>query len=201
MRANSKWAFTAPAGATGPITIVGVELAGFLLTLPSSAPPITVSATVPTLAGTGDPGTAPSVITPAEGFSSLLVDLPPFNGVDFVDAYYEFVVTKEGVYTITMDWDIGDDVDLYVCPAAGVATFDCDFTAATGAHPEIADYALTPGTYYIVADDFAAYDEDPDGATAPAVGATLQIAIDHGPPAAPAVRAAMARKVSVRKQK
>jgi hypothetical protein len=183
--------FTAPAAATGPITIVGVGFAGFSLTLPSTAPPITVSATVPTLAGTGDPGTAPSVITPDEGFSSLLVDLPPFNGVDFVDAYYEFVVT-----------------DLLVCPAATVATFGCDFTAATGDHPESADFALDPGTYYIVADDFGAYDEAspgvPETTTAPAVGATLSIAIDHAapaPPAPPAVKAAMARKSSVRKQK
>jgi hypothetical protein len=200
--------FTAPAAATGPITIVGVGFAGFSLTLPSTAPPITVSATVPTLAGTGDPGTAPSVITPDEGFSSLLVDLPPFNGVDFVDAYYEFVVTEAGVYTITMNWDIGDDVDLLVCPAATVATFGCDFTAATGDHPESADFALDPGTYYIVADDFGAYDEAspgvPETTTAPAVGATLSIAIDHAapaPPAPPAVKAAMARKSSVRKQK
>ena len=198
--------FTAPPGATGPITVTGVELAGFSLTLPSSAPPVTVSAVIPTLAGTGDPGTAPSVLTPDEGFSSQLFDLPPFDGAVFVDAYYEFVVTEEGVYTITMDWDIGDDVDMYVCPAAGVGDFDCDFTAATAAHPEVADYALTPGTYYIVADDFAAYDEEspgvPDASTAPAVGATLQIAIDHGPvAAAPAVRAAIVRKSSVRKQK
>src|SRR5918995_107908 len=199
--------FTAPAGATGPITIVGVEFAGFSLTLPSTAPPITVSATVPTLAGTGDPSTAPSVLTPDEGFSSLLVDLPPFNGVDIVDAYYEFVVTEAGDYTITMDWDIGDDVDLFFCPAAGVSTFDCDFQAATADHPEVGVYSLTPGTYYIVADDFAAYDEAspgvPEETTAPAVGATLSIAIDHAAPAPPApsaVRAAVVRKSSVRKK-
>jgi hypothetical protein len=186
---------------------VGVTLAGFSLTLPSSAPPVTVSSTVPTLAGTTDPGTAPSVLTPDEGFSSLLVDLPPFNGVDIVDAYYEFVVTEAGDYTITMDWDIGDDVDLFVCPAAGVSTFDCDFQAATGAHPEVGVYSLTPGTYYIVADDFAAYDEAspgvPEETTAPAVGATLSIAIDHAAPAPPApsaVRAAVVRKSSVRKK-
>jgi hypothetical protein len=200
--------FTAPPGATGPITLVGVELAGFSLTLPSSAPIVTVSSVVPTLAGTGDPGTAPSVLTPDEGFSSALSDLPPFNGADIVDAYYEFVVTEAGDYTITMNWDIGDDVDMFVCPAAGVATFDCDFQAATGNHPEIGLYSLTPGTYYIVADDFAAYDEAspgvPEETTAPAVGATLQITIDHAapaPPAAPAIRAAMVGKSSVRKQK
>jgi hypothetical protein len=202
--------FTAPPGATGPITLVGVELAGFSLTLPSSAPPVTVSSVVPTLAGTTDPGTAPTVLTPDEGFSSALSDLPPFNGADIVDAYYEFVVTEAGDYTITMNWDIGDDLDMYLCPAAGVATFDCDFQAALANHPEIGVYSLTPGTYYIVADDFAAYDEEspgvPDLTTAPAVGATLQITIDHAapappaPPAAPALRAALTRKSSVRKQ-
>jgi hypothetical protein len=201
----SSLTFTAPPGATGVVTVGGVGLAGFSLTLPSSAPPITVSSTIPTLAGTGNFLTAPPVVTPQEGFSSQLFDLPPFNGADIVDAYYRFVVTEEGVYTITMDWDIGDDVDMFVCPAAGVATFDCDFTAATAAHPEVADYALTPGTYYIVADDFAAYDEAspgvPNEETAPAVGATLSITIDHAAPAAPALRAAMARKSLVRKQK
>ena len=197
--------FTAPPAATGPITVTGVEVAGFSLTLPSSVAGITVGATIPTLAGTGAPGTAPSVITPAEGFSSQLFDLPPFDGAAVVDAYYKLVVTQEGVYTVTMNWDIGDDIDLFLCPAAGVATFDCDFQAATGSHPEVGEYALTPGTYYIVADDFAAYDEAspgvPNETTAPAVGATLQIDITHAPPAAAALRAALARTLSVRKQK
>jgi hypothetical protein len=200
---GSSMTFIAPPGATGPVTVTGVQLAGFSLTLPSSAAPITVSSTIPTLAGTGDPGTAPQVLTPDEGFASLLTDKPPFDGAGVVDAFYEFVVTEEGVYTITMDWDIGDDIDMFVCPAAGVGDFDCDFQAATGDHPEVGEYALTPGTYYIVADDFAAYDESspgvPNAETLPAVGATLGITIEHGPAEAALIARARAAVVGVRK--
>src|SRR4029079_5219664 len=109
--------------------------------------------------------------------------------------YYKLVVTEAGVYTITMDWTVGADIDLLVCPEAGVDDFDCDFAAATGDHPESSDYALEPGTYYIVADDFGAYDTvgsggPPDLSTAQAVATSLTITVDHGPPAAPAVKVA-----------
>jgi hypothetical protein len=104
-------------------------------------------------------------------------------------------VTEAGVYTITMDWTVGADIDLLVCPAAGVDDFDCDFSGASSDHPESADFALEPGTYYVVADDFGAYDTvtgttTPDLSTAPAVGTSLTITVDHAPPAPPAVKVA-----------
>jgi len=108
-----------------------------------------------------------------------------------VDAYYKLVVTEAGVYTITMDWTVGDDIDLLVCPEAGVDDFDCDFSGASADHPESADFALEPGTYFVVADDFGAYDGD--DTTAPAVGTSLTITVDHAPPAAPAVKVAKAK--------
>jgi hypothetical protein len=133
----------------------------------------------------------------------VFFDKPPFDGAALVDVYYKLVVTEAGIYRVTMNWDIGDDIDMFLCPEAGVATFDCDFGAATGAHPEIRSYPLTPGTYFIVADDFAAYDTQgpggpPDLSTAPAVGTTLQLNVDHLPPAPPAVKAAPAPVASAK---
>jgi hypothetical protein len=181
---GSSITFQAPPGATGPVTVSGVGLAGFSLTLPSSAPPITVSSTIPTLAGTDAFATAPSIITPVEGGSSLLFDKPAYDNAARIDAYYELTVSQAGTYTVTTNWDIGTDIDLFMCPAAGVATFDCDFTAATGAHPEVGEYALTPGIYYIVVEDFGQF--TPPGPPIPdAAGTTLSITVEHGPPAAP----------------
>jgi len=187
-------------GTTAQLVINGVVLDA-LPQIPLSLPaPITdtikVSPDIPTDPGAGAAATAPTLVTPAEGFASAFFDKPaweidPVFGIPL--AYYELVVTEAGVYNITMDWDIGSDVDMFVCPAAGVGDLDCDFTAATGAHPEVADFALDPGTYYIVSNDFG---ED-------AAGTTLSIAVLHGPPAPPAVKTAMLRAgaATVRKAK
>ena len=191
---NSVTFIPAP-GATGLLVINGVVLDAQPQTpLPLAGPltdTIKTAVDIPTTAGTDDPGTAPSLVTPGLGFSSVLFDKPDFT---VFDHFYKLVVTEEGVYSITMDWDIGDDIDMFVCPEAGVATFDCDFAGATGDHPEAQDYALTPGTYFIVADDFAA--QDGDDTTVPSLGATLQINVDHGPPEAAAMRAAKARSAA-----
>jgi hypothetical protein len=191
LTANSVTYIPAP-GTTAQLVIDGVILDA-LPQIPLSLPApetdtIKVSPDVPSTPGTDASATAPSLITPAVGFSSAFFDAPPFDGAALVDAYYKLVVTEAGVYTITMDWTVGTDIDLLVCPAAGVDDFDCDFAAATGDHPESSDYALEPGTYYVVADDFGAYDGD--DTTAPSVGTSLTITVDHAPPAPPAVKAA-----------
>ncbi len=177
-------------GAAGLLVINGVVLDA-LPQIPLSLPApetdtISVSAEVPTIAGTDDPGTAPTLITPALDRSSVLFDKPDF--VATVDHFYELNITEAGAYTVTLDWDIGSDIDMFLCPAAGVATFDCDFTGATAAHPEIGTFELAAGTYYVVADDFGA----------DAAGATIQIAVDHAAPTPPALRKvapSVARKV------
>lgn len=147
---------------------------------------ITVSAEVPTIAGTDDPGTAPTLITPVVDRSSVLFDKPPFDGAAVFDVFYELVITETGLYTLTLNWDVGSDIDLFLCPAPGAITGACNFDAATGNHPEILETELAPGTYYLVADDFGA----------DAVGTTLQINVDHAAPEAPAVRAAKANSVA-----
>jgi hypothetical protein len=179
---NSVTYIPAP-GTTAQLVINGVILTA-LPQIPLQLPApetdtIKVSPDIPVAAGTDDPGTAPTLVTPGEGFSSAFFDKPDY--VATADHFYKLIVTEAGVYTITLDWDIGSDIDMFVCPEAGVATFDCDFTAATGDHPEEADFALDPGTYYIVGEDFGG----------DAAGTTLNIAVLHGPPAPPAVKTAM----------
>jgi len=128
---------------------------------------IVVDATVPTLGGTDSPATAPSLPVPAVGETSSIFDAPDF--VATADHFYKFDVATAGDYTITMDWTAGSDIDMFLCPAPGAITGACDFTAATGAHPESATFTLTPGTFYIVADDFGA----------DAAGTTMQISISQ----------------------
>ena len=195
---GSSLTFQAPPGATGPITVSGVGLAGFSLTLPSSAPPITVSSVIPTIAGTDDPGTAPSLITPFEGGASLLFDKPAYDNAARIDAFYELVVTQAGVYTVTVNWDIGTDIDLFLCPSPGAITASCDFRGATAAHPEVVAYTLAPGTHYVVVEDFGTFTA-PGPPVPDAAGTTLSIRVAHAPPPPPGVRAATARTSSVRK--
>ena len=173
-------------GTTAQLVIDGVILTA-LPQIPLQLPApetdtIKVAVDIPSVGG-ADPASAPTLVTAAEGFGSAFFDKPAL-AVDPVigpSAYYKLIVTEAGVYSITMDWDIGSDIDMFVCPEAGVASFDCDFAAATGNHPEAADYALDPGTYYVIANDFGV----------DATGTTLSIAVVHGPPAPPAVKAAL----------
>ena len=140
-----------------------------ILTMPAEGD-ITVPAEVPTLAGTDDPSTAPELDTPALGDASVLFDRPNFETSIF--AFYKLVVTQAGGYDITMDWNVGGDLDLFICEEPLAPDFsNCDFTAATGAHPEHAVYNLDPGTYNVVINDFG---ED-------AAGTTLVLTVRHGP--------------------
>jgi len=148
-----------------------------ILTMPAEAT-ITVPGDIPTLAGTDAPGTAPSLNTPALGEASVLFDEPNFDpaaGGAF-DKFYKLTVTQAGTYTITMDWNIGDDVDMFLCPSPGDITGSCDFRGATGAHPESVPFSLTPGDYWVVADDFGG-----QVGLVSAVGSRLVITVEHGP--------------------
>lgn len=63
-----------------------------------------------------------------------------------VPRYYKFVVAEAGTYDITMSWNGGGDMDMYIRDAA-----DADVASSTsGSNPEHVSKALTPGTYYIV---------------------------------------------------
>jgi hypothetical protein len=151
-----------------------------ILTMPAENN-VSVPSEVPTLAGSDDPSTAPSIPTPAEGALSVLFDAANFDGpaaaaciFGTVCHFYELNVTEAGVYTITTDWNVGSDIDMYICPDPGAITGDCIFDGATGAHPEVVPAELTPGAWFIVTDDFAG----------DAQGTTLVLSVQHDPPAA-----------------
>jgi hypothetical protein len=157
-------------GTTALLVVNGVVLdvlPQFSLTLPSAdTDSIKVDATVPTLAGSDAEGTAPTVSTPNVGETSSIYDAPDYAAS--VDHFYKLVVGTAGDYTITYNWTVGSDIDLFVCPAPIAPGFaNCDFTAATGNQPESATYSLTPGTYIIVGDDFGG----------DAAGTTVQITV------------------------
>jgi hypothetical protein len=169
-------------GSTGPVLIEKIA-PSFLPTTPLSLLTTQEIAVAPLAAipGTDDPATAPELNVPPEGAVAGFFDAPDFAGAacafGTVCRYYKLTVTEAGVYTITMDWDIGGDIDMYVCndpPVVADFSGCFDFAGASAAHPEIAEVALEPGTYIVVADDFGG----------DAIGTTLQIAVQHDPPAA-----------------
>jgi hypothetical protein len=167
--------FVPAPGDTGVATVTGAVLSS-LVQIPLVLPTTTAITVGPAsaLPGTDDPGTAPTLPVPPVDLQSRLFDAPDFAAN--IDRWYRFDVTEEGIYTIRLDWDIGSDIDLVVCDEALEA---CDGQAATGNVPEIGEFALTPGTYFVLAEDFG---ED-------AAGATIQFFVDHAAPEAAALRA------------
>lgn len=149
-----------PPGTTGPVTVDNVEV-DFLPGVPFSltaTETITVAAAAP-LPGTASPSTAPALPVPPAGGTGVVFDVPDF--VATIDHFYRLDVAEPGDYTVTVDWDIGSDIDLILCNDASCSA--PDFTAATGNHPESATYTLaTPGTYYVLVEDYAG---DAAGAT------------------------------------
>jgi hypothetical protein len=148
-------------GAVGPGQLEGVAI-DFLPTTPLTLP-TQASITVPAataVPGTDSPATAPSLPVPAAGGVTGFFDAPDF--VATIDHFYKLTVTEAGTYTVTVDWDIGTDIDLYFCEDPPAADFsNCPATSFTG-HPEEVEIDLVPGTYFVVAEDFG---EDAAGAT------------------------------------
>ncbi|MEO6057910.1 MAG: hypothetical protein ABIQ49_13845 [Gemmatimonadales bacterium] len=129
------------------------SLPQFALTLSNAETDTLTVGAAGTVPGTDDPSTAPSLAVPDPGFAA-----PFFDNADFVASanhFYKLVVPADGDYTISLDWTVGSDIDMLICPAPGAITGACDFTAATGAQPESAVFSLTAGTYFVVADDYA----------------------------------------------
>jgi hypothetical protein len=113
--------------------------------------PLTISPTVPAQAGTGSLATAPAI--PLSAVGGGLWDAGTFPGTVFgADQYYQFTIAADGDFTINVDWTTALDIDYFLC--ADVACSDPDFTGATGDHPEIHDFTLVAGTYYLVVNLF-----------------------------------------------
>jgi len=169
--------FVPPPNATGGVTVNGVTIGGFSLALPSQAGSLTVGPVTPLGTTTGQ-ATAPTLDLPGAGAVTTLFDQPDFAAADDPiiplvgpSAFYKIVVPAGGDYTITTNWDIGSDIDQFLCqsPIDDVGLANCDFSAATGNQPESATYTLAAGTYFIVLNDFGG----------DAAGATVQITIAH----------------------
>ena len=153
---GSSMSFIPVPGADTIPTISGLALdilPDVALTLPGSAT-VTVDSVIPTT-GSLDPATGPAIPVPADsGFTSIFRAIPGYPGGAVEDRWYTFVVPTDGVYTITVDWTLGSDLDVGVCTEAGAPSFDCDFSAATAAHPETGDFTLTAGNYALLVEDF-----------------------------------------------
>ena len=143
-------------GSTGNVAVGAVDVVGFGLALPSTAPTVTTSSTVPSLPGTGAAATAPPLPIPALNGTTGLYDAATFQADIFapdVDQVYRVNIATAGDYTFTVGWDNAADVDVAICGVADCS--DADFFAATAANPESGTLTLAPGTYYLVADLFA----------------------------------------------
>jgi hypothetical protein len=142
-------------GGTGLVFFSGVvidSLPQFTLTLTNAITDTLHVGPAGTTAGTDAPGTAPSLAVPDPGFAAPFFDAADFDAS--ADHFYKLVVTAAGDYSISLNWDVGSDIDMFLCPSPGTITGACDFQAATGNQPEAGVYTLTPGTYYVVAEDF-----------------------------------------------
>ncbi len=164
-RTANSISFTAGPGASGTVTVNGVVVAGFPLTLPSSAGAVTWSSTVTPLNGTDDPATAPSIAVPAVGFSTLLTDAgsydygaPIFGGAFglFPSRLYKVVVPSDRDITITLDWATNDDLGAYWFAADGTTEpgFDPADDGGAGAHPETVTNTIPAGTYILAIVNF-----------------------------------------------
>jgi hypothetical protein len=178
--------FVPTPGSTGPAFVEKIAIS-FLPTTPLSLP-TTAEITVPPgpVAGTEAAATAPALPIPGVGEFTVFFDQPDF--VATIDHFYKLTVTEAGTYTITMDWDIGSDIDLFVCEDPPAADFSNCPASSFVDHPEETEVSLTPGTYFVVGEDFGA----------DAIGTELKITVQHDP-AAPGVRKLPAAVRKVRK--
>jgi hypothetical protein len=138
------------------------------LPLTSTAPAITTSSTVPSLAGTSAPGTAPSLVVPPIDATSGLYDsgtfdygAPIFAGAfgDFPARLYKLVVPSGRDVTVTLNWNSAEDLGAYWFAADGVTEPE-DLAPAddggAGAHPEVVTNTFAPGTYLLAVVSFSA---------------------------------------------
>jgi hypothetical protein len=126
--------------------------------------------------GSSGPATAPTLPTPALGEHTVFFDTPDF--VTTIDHWYQLTVTEAGLYTITVDWDIGSDIDVIFCEGQPAPDFSNCPLASFVNHPEEIEAELVPGTYLILVEDFGVN----------AAGATVEITVQHDPIPADIVR-------------
>jgi hypothetical protein len=184
-RTANSISFTAAPGSTGPITVTGVIIAGFPLTLTATAGDVTFGTTITPLTGTDAPGTAPTLTFPETPGSYLLTDVgsfdypaPIFGGAfgTFPSRLYKVTVPADADVTVTLDWVGGaEDLGAYWFAADGTTEpgYDPADAGGEGAHPETATNTVAAGTYTLAIVNFSATNPQ------------FSIRLDVAPPSAP----------------
>ncbi|MEO7986420.1 MAG: pre-peptidase C-terminal domain-containing protein [Gemmatimonadales bacterium] len=155
---GASMSFVPQLGSTGAITVNGAVVVGFPLTLLSTAPSITAGATAAAKAGTGSPGTAPTIELPAAGSTRGFIDAVPAGyagcgdiGVDC--QVYKFTLAADQDFDVAALWEGTSDVGIYFLESDGVtqagdASCDANGNGAAGGHEECTQ-SLTAGTYFL----------------------------------------------------
>jgi hypothetical protein len=170
--------FLSPPGSTGLVSVDAVDVAGFSLALPSSAPSITTSATVAAMPGTDDPATAPVFTIPPAGSSSGFFDAGGAGGFAAATCggnsgvpcqLYKFTLAADATFDVTGTWSNEADIGLYFMTADGTTDTDqaCDgHGRGADAQPEACTITLVAGTYLLGVVNFGPFypenDPNPD---------------------------------------
>jgi hypothetical protein len=170
--------FLSPPGSTGVVSVGAVDVAGFSLALPSSAPSITTSSTVPAMAGTDNPATAPVFTIPPAGSSSGFFDAGGAGGFAAATCggnsgvpcqLYRFTLAADATFDVTGTWSNEADIGLYFLTADGTTDTDqaCDAHGrGADAQPEACTITLVAGTYLLGVVNFGPFypenDPNPD---------------------------------------
>lgn len=162
-------------GDSGNVSVDGVLVGGFSLELASTAPDVKAGPTVAKLAGTDNPATAPSLVVPAAGATSIRFDAggatgfaSPTCGALFGAPpaavscqVYRLTIAAPTTLDLNVEWSSPADLGLYVFDAAGTTPGDqlCDgHGRGPTAHPEAcADVAFTAGTYTVALINFGPF--------------------------------------------
>jgi hypothetical protein len=151
---GSSIGFVPDAGATGNVTVGGVAIGGFALTLPAQAPSMTVDTVIPVLPGTGATATAPSVSVLGQFFDDAVftaADITPDGGVGA--QYYQFTLAAETTFTLTLRSNDGvPDLDAVFCGDPACASLTG--FVATAAHDEVGAVTLPAGTHFLAVVNF-----------------------------------------------
>jgi hypothetical protein len=174
-------------GDSGNVSVDGVSIGGFALELPSTAPDVKAGTTVAKLAGTDNPATAPSLVVPASGATSIRFDAGGPTGfasptcgalfgappADVTCQVYKLTVATAMTLDFNVEWSSPADLGVYIFDAAGTAPTDLGCDAAgrgPAAHPEncsgLSGLAFPAGTYTVALVNFGPFylelDPNPD---------------------------------------
>jgi hypothetical protein len=144
----------APSSADTAITVAGIDVAGFNLTLTTTSGAFAAAnaSTMVALPGSNAVATAPVIAAPvAVGDYSSLFDV--VGGVDENNGYrqyYSVTIPTTGKYTLRALWPTGADMDFQWRNATNTGSVAGQTSAATLANPETSTATLTGGTTYII---------------------------------------------------